>query len=133
MLIQQTSSRKTASLWLCHVHNLVNERLGKPEFDCLTLDEKYDCGCGPEGSASVAVEGAVETKRAEQAEDVVAEVAVKKAPEKPAPKPVEKVVEEILEESMEKVVEGGDKGDKIEDVPMQATKSGNDVAEKEEE
>lgn len=25
---------------------MVNERLGKPEFDCLTLDETYDCGCG---------------------------------------------------------------------------------------
>ncbi|WWC65658.1 uncharacterized protein I303_108279 [Kwoniella dejecticola CBS 10117] len=44
----QTGSRKSASLWLCHVHNQVNERLGKPEFDCLTLDETYDCGCGDE-------------------------------------------------------------------------------------
>jgi len=42
----QTSSRKTASLWLCYIHNLVNERLKKPEFDCLTLDKTYDCGCG---------------------------------------------------------------------------------------
>jgi hypothetical protein len=32
------------------VHNQVNARLGKPEFDCLTLDATYDCGCGPEGS-----------------------------------------------------------------------------------
>ncbi|WVQ66510.1 uncharacterized protein L199_004691 [Kwoniella botswanensis] len=46
----QTGSRKSASLWLCHVHNLVNERLGKPEFDCLTLDATYDCGCGDESS-----------------------------------------------------------------------------------
>ncbi|KAL7420754.1 hypothetical protein Q5752_004706 [Cryptotrichosporon argae] len=45
----QTSSRKSASLWLCHVHNEVNARLGKPEFDCLTLDAAYDCGCGDEG------------------------------------------------------------------------------------
>ncbi|EIW71700.1 hypothetical protein TREMEDRAFT_23431, partial [Tremella mesenterica DSM 1558] len=44
----QTSSRKSASLWLCHIHNLVNARLGKPEFDCLTLDATYDCGCGDE-------------------------------------------------------------------------------------
>ena len=50
----QTSSRKTASMWLCFVHNLVNERLGKPEFDCLTLDETYDCGCGPEGASTSA-------------------------------------------------------------------------------
>lgn len=51
----QTSSRKTASLWLCYVHNLVNARLGKPEFDCLKLDETYDCGCGPEGNSTSAV------------------------------------------------------------------------------
>lgn len=28
------------------VHNQVNERLKKPEFDCAHLDETYDCGCG---------------------------------------------------------------------------------------
>ncbi|WVO13708.1 hypothetical protein L204_101329 [Cryptococcus depauperatus] len=49
----QTSSRKSASLWLCYVHNLVNARLGKPEFDCLTLDSAYDCGCG-DNSATTA-------------------------------------------------------------------------------
>ncbi|WVQ75047.1 hypothetical protein IAR50_004656 [Cryptococcus sp. DSM 104548] len=48
----QTSSRKSASLWLCHVHNQVNARLGKPEFDCLTLDATYDCGCGDEGNST---------------------------------------------------------------------------------
>lgn len=48
----QTSSRKTASLWLCHIHNLVNASLNKPEFDCAKLDETYDCGCGPEPSSS---------------------------------------------------------------------------------
>ncbi|CAG7850614.1 FAD-linked sulfhydryl oxidase ERV2 [Serendipita indica DSM 11827] len=42
----QTSSRKAASLWLCHVHNLVNKRLGKDIFDCNTLGDTYDCGCG---------------------------------------------------------------------------------------
>ncbi|KAK1217228.1 hypothetical protein PQX77_020118 [Marasmius sp. AFHP31] len=49
----QTSSRLTASTWLCHVHNQVNERLKKPEFDCAHLDETYDCGCGdtPIGSS----------------------------------------------------------------------------------
>ena len=41
-------------MWLCHVHNLINERLGKPEFDCLLLDEIYDCGCGPEGNSTSA-------------------------------------------------------------------------------
>ena len=53
----QTSSRKSASLWLCYVHNLINLRLGKEEFDCLTLDATYDCGCGDEaGSGEVATQ-----------------------------------------------------------------------------
>lgn len=42
----QTGSRKTAALWGCHVHNKVNERLHKPEYDCTTILEDYDCGCG---------------------------------------------------------------------------------------
>ncbi|KAJ4483612.1 ERV/ALR sulfhydryl oxidase domain-containing protein [Lentinula aciculospora] len=42
----QTSSRRAASLWLCAVHNEVNHRLRKPEFDCAHLDDEYDCGCG---------------------------------------------------------------------------------------
>ena len=33
---------------LCHVHNQVNARLGKPEFDCANLDATYDCWCGDE-------------------------------------------------------------------------------------
>ncbi|KLT38268.1 hypothetical protein CC85DRAFT_267437 [Cutaneotrichosporon oleaginosum] len=48
----QTSSRKAASMWLCSVHNLVNERLHKPEFDCLTLNDVYDCGCNDTSSAA---------------------------------------------------------------------------------
>jgi FAD-linked sulfhydryl oxidase len=34
---------------LCFVHNEVNERLGKPIFDCAHLDDEYDCGCGDDG------------------------------------------------------------------------------------
>lgn len=41
----QTSSRRAAATWLCHVHNQVNARLKKPEFDCANLDATYDCGC----------------------------------------------------------------------------------------
>lgn len=29
-----TASRRVLSLWMCQLHNLVNVRLGKPEFDC---------------------------------------------------------------------------------------------------
>jgi len=47
----QTSSRLSASGWLCFVHNKVNERLQKPIFDCAHLDDEYDCGCGPDGDA----------------------------------------------------------------------------------
>ncbi|KAF8802635.1 hypothetical protein BYT27DRAFT_7172698 [Phlegmacium glaucopus] len=42
----QTSSRRSASLWLCAVHNEVNKRLKKPDFDCAHLSDEYDCGCG---------------------------------------------------------------------------------------
>jgi hypothetical protein len=31
---------------LCSLHNEVNKRLIKPEFDCAHLDDEYDCGCG---------------------------------------------------------------------------------------
>jgi FAD-linked sulfhydryl oxidase len=31
---------------LCAIHNKVNKRLNKPDFDCTTLDGEYDCGCG---------------------------------------------------------------------------------------
>lgn len=41
-------------MWLCHVHNQVNERLQKPEFDCAHLDATYDCGCGDEPIATSA-------------------------------------------------------------------------------
>ncbi|PPQ79159.1 hypothetical protein CVT25_002787 [Psilocybe cyanescens] len=44
----QTASRRSASLWLCAVHNQVNARLKKPDFDCAHLSDEYDCGCGDE-------------------------------------------------------------------------------------
>lgn len=30
------------------MHNEVNKRLQKPEFDCAHLSDEYDCGCGDE-------------------------------------------------------------------------------------
>lgn len=42
----QTSNRKSASMWGCSVHNIVNKRLGKEIYDCSTILEDYDCGCG---------------------------------------------------------------------------------------
>ncbi|KAI0821451.1 ERV/ALR sulfhydryl oxidase domain-containing protein [Irpex lacteus] len=56
----QTSSRRSAATWLCFVHNQVNARLHKPEFDCANLDSTYDCGCGDEpiGSSTLTKSGA---------------------------------------------------------------------------
>lgn len=31
--------------WMCQAHNVVNKRLGKPEFDCQRVDERWECGC----------------------------------------------------------------------------------------
>lgn len=31
--------------WMCNAHNIVNQRLGKPIFDCSTVDEVWKCGC----------------------------------------------------------------------------------------
>lgn len=42
----QVSSRTTAALWGCSIHNIVNEHLGKDKYDCSTILEDYDCGCG---------------------------------------------------------------------------------------
>ncbi|KAJ3193592.1 hypothetical protein HK101_004563 [Irineochytrium annulatum] len=38
-------NRETISQWACEVHNVVNKRLKKPEFDCKTVLEAYKCGC----------------------------------------------------------------------------------------
>jgi len=42
---------------LCAVHNKVNIRLEKPEFDCAYLGDTYDCGCGPEPGKEGAKKG----------------------------------------------------------------------------
>ncbi|KAI1412518.1 ERV/ALR sulfhydryl oxidase domain-containing protein [Hypoxylon sp. FL1857] len=44
----QVSSRNAAAGWACFVHNQVNERLKKPQFDCNDIGDFYDCGCGDE-------------------------------------------------------------------------------------
>lgn len=40
----QTEDRGTLSQWFCKVHNEVNERLGKPMFDCSKVDERWRDG-----------------------------------------------------------------------------------------
>lgn len=44
----QVSSQKAAAQWGCFVHNVVNKRLKKPEFDCEEIASHYDCGCADE-------------------------------------------------------------------------------------
>ncbi|KAM9843588.1 FAD-linked sulfhydryl oxidase ALR [Aulostomus maculatus] len=39
-----TSSRHALSQWLCRLHNNINVRLGKPEFDCSRVDERWKDG-----------------------------------------------------------------------------------------
>ncbi|KAK3677636.1 hypothetical protein LTR78_002486 [Recurvomyces mirabilis] len=41
----QVSSRSSAAVWACHVHNEVNKSLGKEVFDCSKIGDFYDCGC----------------------------------------------------------------------------------------
>lgn len=60
-------------MWLCAIHNRVNARLDKPEFDCTNvctsltssiltptsdplyqLEGLYDCGCGDEAAQDAA-------------------------------------------------------------------------------
>ncbi|KAJ1676021.1 hypothetical protein EV182_000090 [Spiromyces aspiralis] len=44
----QVRSRDEFEQYLCRFHNAVNKRLGKEEFDCSTVHDHYDCGCGPD-------------------------------------------------------------------------------------
>ena len=45
----QVSTRSAAAAWGCHVHNVVNKRLNKKEFDCSNIGDFYDCGCAEDG------------------------------------------------------------------------------------
>ncbi|KAL0270981.1 UNVERIFIED_CONTAM: hypothetical protein PYX00_008234 [Menopon gallinae] len=40
----KTESRQELSQWLCRVHNRINLRLGKPQFDCTRVDERWKDG-----------------------------------------------------------------------------------------
>ena len=48
----RVGNRQQLSEWVCELHNEVNERLGKPAFDCRRVDERWrtrpsDGSCGP--------------------------------------------------------------------------------------
>ncbi|XP_028841885.1 FAD-linked sulfhydryl oxidase ALR [Denticeps clupeoides] len=42
--LPDASSRHNLSQWLCRLHNEINTRLGKPEFDCSRVDERWRDG-----------------------------------------------------------------------------------------
>jgi len=44
VLPPQTSDRASLSLWLCNLHNIVNVKIGKPQFDCSKVDERWHDG-----------------------------------------------------------------------------------------
>ena len=54
----QTSSRSSAAAWACFVHNQVNERKGKPIFDCSNIGDWYDCGCADDEKEQMSSAGA---------------------------------------------------------------------------
>lgn len=40
----ETNSQHQLSQWLCKIHNEVNKKLGKPEFDCNLVNERWKDG-----------------------------------------------------------------------------------------
>lgn len=54
----QVSSRNAAAGWLCFAHNIVNERLKKPTFDCSKIGDFYDCGCADDPGKAKPKDGA---------------------------------------------------------------------------
>ncbi|EZA58330.1 hypothetical protein DMN91_006024 [Ooceraea biroi] len=40
----ETGSQETLSQWLCRIHNKVNKKLGKPEFDCKLVNQRWRDG-----------------------------------------------------------------------------------------
>ncbi|KAK9763487.1 Flavin-linked sulfhydryl oxidase of the mitochondrial IMS [Basidiobolus ranarum] len=40
----KVDNRSALSKWMCDIHNEVNERLGKPLFDCSKTDERWRDG-----------------------------------------------------------------------------------------
>ncbi|XP_055610530.1 FAD-linked sulfhydryl oxidase ALR [Uranotaenia lowii] len=45
----ETKSQHALAQWLCRMHNRVNAKLGKPQFDCAKVDERWRDG-PPDGS-----------------------------------------------------------------------------------
>jgi len=46
----QTKTRAVFMQWTCEAHNIVNQRLGKEQFDCATVSDRWKCGCADDDS-----------------------------------------------------------------------------------
>lgn len=40
----QTESQEKLTQWLCRVHNVINKKLGKSEFDCKLVNQRWRDG-----------------------------------------------------------------------------------------
>lgn len=40
----KVDSQKDLALWFCQMHNKVNKKLNKPQFDCSRVDERWNTG-----------------------------------------------------------------------------------------
>lgn len=38
-------TKSSSVLWMCNLHNQVNQRLHKPQFDCAQAMTRWKCGC----------------------------------------------------------------------------------------
>ena len=74
----QTSSRSSAAAWACFVHNLVNERKGKPIFDCANIGDFYDCGCADDEKEAMSAAGAKSSSVAQGSPDHTEPVEIEK-------------------------------------------------------
>ncbi|MBE7181399.1 MAG: ERV1/ALR-related protein [Terriglobus roseus] len=70
----QVSSRNAAAGWGCHVHNMVNEELGKKEFDCTKIGDFYDCGCAEDEKGKKKKKVVADEEDEEEVEEVDVEV-----------------------------------------------------------
>jgi hypothetical protein len=72
----EAGSNRELSLWLCRVHNIVNERLGKPAFPCTleALKERWgSCGCfDAEGEGNSTAAAAAAAPAADKGADFAA-------------------------------------------------------------
>ncbi len=48
--LERTETREDLCIWLCEQHNIVNEKLGKPKFNCSmdNLDERWRKSSNPD-------------------------------------------------------------------------------------